>query len=191
MIGAQKKLRLVTLCVALLALLSACSVSEQRQGTNGEKKVDIKTPFAEIHVGSDADTKDIGLASYPGAKPKSDSDSDKHSANISLGGENFGVRVATANFVTDDSPEKVIEFYRKELKRYGNVLECPKGLNENKSKEHSEITCSDSGSSEPGKLEMAVGVPEKQHVVSVKPNGKGTEFALVYVQVKGSDRGTL
>ena len=37
---------------------------------NGNKKVDIKMPFAEIHVGTDTDAKDTGLASYPGRQAK-------------------------------------------------------------------------------------------------------------------------
>src|SRR6185369_7716123 len=121
--------------MALLLLLSACNIHEQKQ-ENGNKKVDIKTPFAEIHVGTDTDAKDTGLASYPGAKPKNDRDNDKHRANITIGGDDFGVRVVTAGFVSDDPPEKVIDFYRKDLKRYGNVLECKKGIDEHK--EHGE-----------------------------------------------------
>jgi hypothetical protein len=182
--------RLIVLCVVLLMTLAACSVSH-KQEEDGNKKVDIKVPFAQVHVGTDTEAKDTGIAAYPGARPKSDSDHDKHRVNLSLGGEDFGVHVVVATYLSDDAPEKVIDFYRKDLKRYGNVLECAKGISEDKNKDHNEIRCSDSGSSEPGKLELAVGVPDRQHVVSVKPNGKGTEFSLVYVNVKGKDRETM
>jgi hypothetical protein len=180
----SKKLFVFVSSLVLLFMLSACSVHEQKEA-DGNKKVDIQTPFADIHVGTDIDAKDTGLASYPGAKPKQDGDKDKHRANISIGGENFGVHVVAASFTTDDPPEKVIDFYRKDLKRYGSVLECKRGISENKGNDESAIRCSDHGSEEPGKLDLAVGVPEKQHVVSVKPDGKGTEFSLVYVQVNG------
>jgi len=180
-----KKLSTVLFSLALLLLLSACSIHEQKQDDSGNKKVDIKTPFAEIHVGTDTDAKDTGLASYPGAKPKNDRENDKHRANISIGGDDFGLRVVTAGFVSDDPPEKVIDFYRKDLKRYGNVLECKKGLDEHKAHGESELRCDDHGSEEPGKLTLAVGVPEKQRIVAVKQNGKGSEFDLVFVQVKG------
>jgi hypothetical protein len=180
----SKKWLTALLGVALLGFLTACSVHEQRE-EGGNNKVDIKTPFAEIHVGTDTDAKDTGIAPYPGATPKEGTDSDKHRANVSIGGENFGVHVVTASFVTNDPPDKVIDFYRKDLKRYGTVLECPKGISENKHADGGEIRCSESGSSEPGKMDLAVGVPDHQHLVAVKPHGKGTEFSLVYVNVSG------
>lgn len=180
----SKKLSTVGCGVALMFLLTACSIHEQKQ-EGGNKKVDIQVPFAQIHVGTDTDAKDTGLTSYPGAKPKQDRDNDKQRANISIGGDDFGLRVVVASFTSEDSPEKVIDFYRKDLKRFGTVLECKKGITENKGHDESELRCSDHGSEEPGKLDLAVGVPEKQRIVSVKPNGQGAEFSLVYVQVKG------
>jgi hypothetical protein len=98
--------------------------------------------------------------------------------------------VVAVTFVSDDAPDKVIDFYRKDLKRYGNVIECTKGISEDKHKDGGEIRCADSGHEEPGKVELAVGVPEKQRVVAVKPDGKGTEFSLVYVNVQ-KERETL
>lgn len=170
--------------LVLLFTLSACSIHEQKQ-EGGNKKVDIKTPFAEIHVGTDTDAKDTGLSAYPGAKPKQDGDRDKHRASVQIGGEDFGIKVVATSFTSDDSPEKVIDFYRKDLKKYGNVLECPKGIKENHGKDESEIRCSDTGREEAGKLDLAVGVPQKQRIVSVKPDGNGTEFSLVYIQING------
>lgn len=180
----SKQLKAAFFAALMLALLAACSVSTQKD-TNGEdKKVDIKTPFAEIHVGSDTNSEAAGIALYPGARPKQESN-DKHRANIQIGGEDFGVKVIAATYQTDDAPQKVIDFYRNDLKKYGSVLECPKGLKENHDKDGGELRCDDHGSSEPGKMDLAVGIPERQHVVSVKPNGTGTEFSTVFVQVKG------
>ena len=147
---ASKKLLTALLGLTTLLLLCACSIHEQKQ-EGGNKKVDIQVPFAQIHVGTDTDAKDTGLASYPGAKPKQDEDNDKHRANISIGGEDFGLRVVVASFTSDDSPEKVIDFYRKDLKRFGTVLECKKGITENKGNDEKELRCSDHGSEEPGK----------------------------------------
>jgi hypothetical protein len=178
------KLKNVFLPLCALALLGACSVSTHDRGNGEDKKVDIKTPFAEIHVGSDTGAQDAGISLYPGAHAKSD-EHDKHRANVQIGGEDFGVKVVAATYSTDDPPQKVIDFYRKDLRRYGNVLECPKGLKENHDKDSSELRCDDKGSEEPGKLDLAVGIRERQHIVSVKPDGKGTEFSTVFVQVRG------
>jgi hypothetical protein len=180
----------LVLSAILLVSLSACTIHESKQ-EGGDKKVEIKTPIANLNVNTDTDAKDTGLTPYPGARPKADSDHDKGRVNLSMGGESFGLKVVAASFLSDDPPEKVIDFYRKDLKRYGNVLECPKGLSESHGKDESEIRCSDSGREEPGKLELAVGVPDRQRIVSVKPSGKGTEFALVYVNIRGKDRDTL
>lgn len=176
------------LALLLVAVLGACSISTQKESNGEDKKVDIKTPFADIHVGSDTSAQDAGISLYPGAKPKQD-DNDKHRANVQIGGEDFGVKVVAATYLTDDPPQKVIDFYRKDLKKYGTVLECAKGLKENHDDNSSELRCDDKGTEEPGKLDLAVGVPERQHIVAVKPNGKGTEFSTVFVQVKGGKGG--
>src|SRR5262245_58815621 len=122
---ANKSVLATSSSLVLLFALIACSVHEQKQA-DGNKKVDIQTPFAQIHVGTDTDAKDTGLGAYPGAKLKSDEDDDKHRANVHIGGEDFGIHVVAASYTSDDPPDKVIDFYRKDLKRYGNVLECTK-----------------------------------------------------------------
>ena len=173
-----------------LAFLAGCSIHEHK-GDNGEQKVEVNVPFVKVNVGNDTNAKDTGMSSYPGARAKVDSDHDSHRANVQIGGEDFGVKVVVAKFVTDDPPEKVISFYRDDLKRYGKVLECPKGITESHGSDEKEIRCDDHGSEEPGKLALVVGIPERQHLVSIKPNGKGSEFDLVYVNVRGKDHGTM
>ncbi len=184
----ESKFRFVTflfLAVVLVLGLSACSVSTQKDSNGEDKKVDVKMPGLEVHVGSDSGAQDAGISNYPGARAKQESN-DKHRANISIGGEDFGLKVIAATYESDDPPQKVIDFYRKDLKKYGNVLECPKGLKENKEHgEPGELRCDDKGTEEAGKLDLAVGIPERQHIVSVKPSGKGTEFSTVFVSVKG------
>lgn len=180
----SKLLQISLLSVMLVAALGACSISTQKESNGEDKKVDIKTPFAEIHVGSDTGAEDAGLAVYPGAKAKQESN-DKHRANIQIGGEDFGLKVVAATYLSDDPPQKVIDFYRNDLKKYGKVLECPKGVKENHNDDESELRCDDKGSEEPGKLDLAVGVPQRQHIVAVKASGKGSEFSTVFIQVKG------
>lgn len=178
---------LASVAVLLLAL-AACNIRTEKRADN--KKVDIETPFGGIHVGTDTSAQDTGLSAYPGARLKpSDSDDegrmrDRHSANVNVEFGNFGVRVVALDYLTDDPPDKVVSYYRNELKKYGPILECPKGLVESKHDGLRELKCSDSGRQEAGRLDLAVGVPERQRIVSVKPRGKGAEFALVYVQVR-------
>lgn len=172
--------------VAVLALATACNVRTEKSAS-GEKKVEINVPFANVKVATDVDAKDTGISGYPGARAKESGGNDKHRANVQIGGEDFGVKVIAVTYLSDDAPDKVIGFYRNDLKRYGKVLECPKGIKENKKNdEDGEIQCSDSGHEQPGKLDLAVGIPSRQHLVSVKPNGSGTEFSLVYINLRGN-----
>jgi hypothetical protein len=181
--------------LVLSMLLFGCSIHEQKSADNNNKKVDINTPFGGIHVNTDAKAVDTGLAVYPGAQPEEspdDHDGNHQNANVNVQVGDFGVRVIATSYLSNDSPEKVISFYRDDLKKYGNVLECPKGLKETHgSNGPREMACNDSGTAEKGKMELAVGVPDRQRIVSVKPHGSGSEFALVYIQMRGGKGDTI
>jgi hypothetical protein len=183
-----------SLVLVLSMFLFACSIHEQKTAEN-KKKVDINTPFGGIHVNTDAKGPDTGLTVYPGAQPKEspeDHDGDHQNANVNVQVGDFGVHVVATSYFSDDSPDKVIGFYRNDLKKYGSVLECPKGLKETHGSEGPrEMACSDSGTAEKGKMELAVGVPDRQRIVSVKPHGSGSEFALVYIQMRGGKGDTI
>jgi hypothetical protein len=199
--------------VAALLVLPACSVNVNKGETGQDKKVDIETPLGGLHVSNDADVRDVGLSVYPGAvpAPKSDDDGDEKSANVNISTGSFGLRVVAVKYTTQDSPGKVLAYYAKELKKYGKVLECPgtgasADLHFGKSddSDSDELTCGDSkGNSAEvkmgnkakgvmsddaqGRTELKAGTKSNQHIVSIKPNGSGTDFALVYVRTRGKD----
>jgi len=179
---------------ASLVILTACSVNVNK-GENGEdKKVDIQTPMGGLHVSNDADVRDVGLSIYPGAKPKpkDNNDNDEKSANVNLSFGSFGLKVVALEYQSDDPPSKVLAYYQNELKKYGKVLQCEgadasEDIHVGKSDDDSkseELTCGDSKGSG---TELKVGSKSNQHIVSVKPNGKGSDFALVYVRTRGKD----
>jgi len=184
-----------SLLVAILALgLPACSINVKKNADESDKKVDISTPLGGIHVSNDADVKDIGLPVYPGARPKQKEDSpgEEKSANVRISSPLFGLKVVAQEFESDDSPDKLIGYYAKELKKYGKVLECHnswKGgnasINVDSEKPKKELTCDNDRD---GKTtELKVGTEENQHIVAIEPAGKGSKFALVVVQVRGKD----
>src|ERR1700733_15604592 len=80
-----------------------------------------------VHANTHATAKDIGLPVYPGATPYKDKDSDSSSADLGFVLNSFHLSVQVASFVTEDSPERVLTFYRKPLAQYGEVLECDHG----------------------------------------------------------------
>jgi hypothetical protein len=99
----------------------------------------------------------------------------------------FHFSIKAASFVTSDSSEHVVEFYRKPLAKFGEVLECDHGkplgsLTVTKSG----LTCGDSKSGgttvngSDSDHELRAGTPEHFWVVGVEGtvNGK-TKFGLV------------
>lgn len=183
--------------VAAFLVFSACSVNVDKHGEDGEKKVDIQTPMGGLHVSGGADVRDVGLSVYPNAhpKPKSDDDNDERSANVNLSFGNFGLKVVAVEYLSDDAPDKVLAYYSNELKKYGKVLQCEgtsAGFNAHIGKSDDDKDDSDSGAltcgdSKGAGTELKVGSKANQHIVSVKPNGKGSDFALVYVRTRGKD----
>ena len=185
----------LTLTAAFL-IFSACSINVKKGSNDKEedKKVDIDTPFGGIHVSKDADVHDIGLPVYPGAKPKikGDSDDDEKSANVDISTSAFGLKVVALQYETDATTDKVIAFYKDKLKQYGNVLECHTNAkhysydaHSDADKDHSdELKCEGNN----GKtIELKAGTKSNQHIVAINPEGKGSNFALVYVRMRGKE----
>ena len=179
-----------------LVLLPACSINVKKNEDGEDKKVDIETPVGGIHVSNDADVRDVGLAVYPGARKKEkDSSGDEKSANVNISGPGFGVKVVAVEYLSDDSPDKLIAYYRDQLKEYGSVLECHTSkhgsdvevnkMSHPDRKESKKLTCDNDDSGKT--VELKVGTEDNQHIVAVEPQGKGSSFALVYVQTHGKE----
>jgi hypothetical protein len=175
-------------------LLSSCSVNVKKEANGQDKQVDIKTLMGGIHVSKDADASDIGLSVYPGAhlKPESSDGGDK-SANVNISGFGYGLKVVAMEYESEDSPAKLVAFYRDQLSKYGNVLECHTSshldvnmnLSEKSRGDSNGLTC-DSGHG--NHVELKAGTKENQHIVAVEPGGKGSSFSLVYVRTHGKDK---
>ena len=185
------------IAVVLLSL-PACSVNVKKNAEGEDKKVDIDTPFGGIHVSENADVKDTGLTVYPGAqeKPK-DNEHDSKKANVNISGPGFGVKVVALEYLSSDSPQKLVEYYKNDLRKFGPVLECHTNQHSadiharsegSEDKGDQPVTCdqNDSGKT----VELKVGTRNNQHIVAIEPEGAGSKFALVYVRTHGKD-GTI
>ncbi len=109
---------------AILGLLAGCRVHVDK-GANGEENtVQVDTPFGGVHVNTDqVSAADLGLPVYPGAQAVSN-DGKHKSADVHMGFGEWQLRVKAASFSTPDSEDKVTDFYRKALGRYGEVIAC-------------------------------------------------------------------
>jgi hypothetical protein len=157
-----------------------------------DKNLDVRSPVGDLHLGNDADAKKVGVPLYPGARLKT-GDENKDQANLSMVTDAFGMKLIVANYVADDAPAKVVDFYRDKLKKYGKVLECHSqkhggdvtvnddSKDSNKSKE---LKCDENSGPV---TELKVGTEDNQRMVAVEPGdgNKGSSFALVYLHTRG------
>jgi len=183
----------VALGFATLAtmLLPGCSINVKKERDGQDKQVDIDTPVGGIHVSKGANVADVGLAVYPGARLKqNDSDGNDKSANVNISSFGFGLKVVAMEYQSDDSPAKLVAYYKGQLQKYGKVLECHTSHFEvnpdikGSDHESHELTCEGSSGNN---VELKVGTKENQHIVAVEPDGKGSSFSLVYVRTHGKD----
>src|SRR5258707_5617755 len=77
--------------VFCLAAIAGCSVTTHDKENGKKNDVDIRTPFGSLSVKEGhTDVKDTGLALYPGARAKKDSDDEHHhSANVDISSSLF------------------------------------------------------------------------------------------------------
>ncbi|MHB8217136.1 MAG: hypothetical protein ACYDDS_13760 [Candidatus Sulfotelmatobacter sp.] len=173
-----------------LLLLAGCSINVKKQPDGQDKQVDINTLVGGIHVSKQADISDIGLAVYPGARLKEkDSDQGDKNANVNISGFGYGIKVVALEYQSDEGPAKIVAFYKDQLKKYGNVLECHSSdLNfdmRTGAHDSKELTCSKANQG--NNVELKVGTKDNQHIVAIQPEGKGSSFSLVYVRTHGKD----
>jgi hypothetical protein len=189
----ESKFVIGILLVASSLLLAACSVKEDKTG--GKEDVKIATPVGGLHVTTDANVKDVGLGLYPGATLKPGTERNKSSANVNISTPFFGLRVVALTYQSDDTPEKITDYYKKELGKYGVVVECRSKWKSdnvvyNGGNSSKPVTCGNEERSG-DTLELKVGTEDHQRVVAIKPSGKGTEFSLVYVNARGGKEEAL
>lgn len=185
---------IIALAFISLLTLNGCTVNvkDKKQGDQSNK-LDVETPVGGFHVNEQADVRDTGLTVYPGAKQKAKTDDDSKSANVNISSSFFGLKVVAIEYESDDSPSKVINFYRDELKKFGNVVQCRTDKQGNDisvslgDKGSKEVSCAGNSGNI---IELKVGTEDNQRLVSVGPSGTGSDFSLVYIHARGKE-GTI
>jgi hypothetical protein len=180
----------VAITLACLGVFAAgCSIHVDDKDKKNEK-VDIQTPFANLKVDTNEKASDNGIPVYPGARPRPKTDGDAHHANVNIAAMGFGLKVIAAEYLTDDSPEKVKSFYEDKLKKWGGVVVCQGTSDEGTSyKRHGDngsekVSC---GNSHGNGWEVKVGTNDNQHLVAIEADGKGTRFGTVLIQMHGKE----
>ncbi len=178
--------------IAVMGLMSGCRIESNKK--DGNDNVKIATPFGGMTVktNDEAVVDGLGLPVYPGAAlVKKDKNNGAADVNMSFG--SFQLRVKAASYRTSDSPEQVSAFYRKALGRYGDVIQCQgnkpvgspvrttEGLTCDNDKENHVYVNDD----ESGKMELKAGSKQHQHIVAIDPEGNGTKFGIVALDLPG------
>ncbi|MGD0939138.1 MAG: hypothetical protein ABR905_05440 [Terracidiphilus sp.] len=186
--------------LALAGGVAGCRVHVDKDANGEEKKVQVDTPFGGVHVNTDQTSAvDLGLPVYPGAEIVKGDDEHK-SADVHLGFGDWELRVRAVSYETSDSQDKVTDFYKKALGRFGDVITCQsnapvgtpaatrEGLTCSDNDKHSNVQI-DQGDYHLGKgnLELKAGSKRHQHIVGFEKNGSGgTRFALVALDLPAS-----
>ena len=188
----QFRFSIVLLGLAVLIALGGCTIStHESKGESGKKNedVDIRTPVGSLTVHSgNVDAKDTGLSVYPGARITPGHKDNDSSANVNINTSFFGVKVVAVKFTSDDAPEKILAFYRKDMAKYGNLIECDTKTVTFQPRKHdpdAPVHCEGDGGLRNAK-ELKAGVESNQHVVAVEPKGNGSEFSLIFVRLRDS-----
>ncbi len=189
----MNKRQLLLLLAALSPVgIAGCRVDSHKQGDSDNVK--IATPFGGMQVKTNdaAAHGGTGIPEYPGATlVKKDKDNGAADINMSFG--SFQLRVKALSYRTEDSADKVQAFYKTALTRFGDVIECsdnkPVGSHTRTSEgltcdnEHeNHITVNEDFSK---KQELKAGSSQHQHIVAIEPDGNGTKFGLVALDLPG------
>lgn len=142
---------------------------------------------AGLNISEEVAPEKTGMRAYPGATLVRKEKGDGDSADIQFSFGDYGLKVVVAKLRSTDAPNRVAEFYRSELARFGDVLDCgnPKEGETHRTKDRKSkvLTCESDKPRKSGMLYKA-GSKDDQHVVEIKPNGAGSEFSLVHVHVR-------
>jgi hypothetical protein len=149
----------------------------------------------EAHANENVSAASIGLPEFPTAKPSRNAKSDS-AADIGISFGTFHFRVMVAKYVTYATPANVLDFYRKPLSKYGEVLDCDHGIAVGAVKvAKSGLTCADrkgknvhadDGAST--HRELRSGTPERFRIVALdSADATPTQFTLVLLEVPKND----
>ena len=170
-------------------LLAGCHVSKHKNGNNDD--VNIGTPFGSMSVktNDNVSASGLGITPYPGAQVVR-KDKDDSAADVNMNFGNFHLGVKAVSYMTPDSSAKVLDFYRNDLKKYGDVLQCegnkPVGQ---PTRTAQGLTCDQDGRKGGGRMswnmdsdadtELRAGSRQHQHMVTIESKDGGSKIGLV------------
>ena len=167
--------------IAFALILAALPLAAQDKKESEANKQDSDS--IGFIASKNATSKEIGLPLYPGSRRHKDDSDDSSSIQLGAWGGSSGFKLLVLKMDSDASPDKVTAFYRKALSKYGKVLNCSDPAEKNKSSDG--LDC-ESDHADKDETVLKSGKKDAKHIVSIKSNGSGSVYDLVYVEAKGS-----
>lgn len=210
--------RIVATAIILATICAiGCRIDEDKH--HGNDNVRIATPFGGMQVKTNNTDvlAGIGLPVYPGAilvRRKTSKD-DSGSADINMSFGSFQLKIKAVSYRTTDSPQKVFDFYKNALGRFGNIIQCrndhpigtPTHTDEGLTCEDDHHHNDDSGDNDhpqapapqtdasnkdgvspfdgSAKIQLKAGSKKHQHIVDINPDDGGAKFGLVSLDLPG------
>jgi len=190
----QHQVMLAALMACVISATAGCRVETSKQNEDGKANVKVATPCGGVQVKTDDSLVEqgLGLPIYPAAELLKRNDKNNEAADVNLSFGKFQLRVKAAHYQTPDAPEKVQAFYKDALKRYGTVIQCanerPVGT---PAMTDEGLTCAGTHdkpdtNDQIGKIQLKAGSKQHQHIVAIDPDGSGTKFGLVALDLPGN-----
>lgn len=171
--------------VAALALTAGPAVCQEKSDKDSKDvhvhvnslNIDIQGKNGEVTAAT------LGLPVYPGAQIAISKDNDD-SADLHLAFGKWEFRLRAVHYTTSDEKEKVAAFYKKALKRYGEVLVCQGDVVVgNPAPASSGLTCKDDDKDTPAQgLHSHVGVGSKD--TELKAGSKRHQYIFGFEESK-------
>ena len=128
--------------IAIAVALSAAAAPAQQKPDSERHTFRVETDSGRYGMSAEKlDPKRLGVDIYPGAQVLREGDNDRAGGSLTFDWGKDSVRLFVQKYSTSDPSDKVLAFYRKQLSKYGPVIECRDGKPVAPVK--SELTCED------------------------------------------------
>jgi hypothetical protein len=168
---------LAIIVVVPVALLAAACVIVREEEDGRTVGVDMSGPAGAMSARTGGTAGNTGLPVFPGASLSRDSShGDYERATVSIATPWMGLHVVAAEYESSESPERILGFYREQMTLLGAVTECRGDVNFRGSRPE----CRSHPSA--AEVQLVVGVQENHRLVTIQPQGDGSQFSLVSIQ---------
>lgn len=176
----MNRIQSVTMLVSICAFLLLAS-----QPSRAEDK---KSSSAGLVLETEASAKSIGLPIMPGAVRRKDEGNEGSGLTFAAWAGLFGFKIVVLTLASDESADKVANYYRRELGQYGDVIDCsadapnpgPKKAPKDKSGNKTALDCGSDGGKK-GEFVFKAGKPNNFRLVNVQPKRGQTHINLVRI----------